>query len=743
MIQVRCIKAVSGFTVNQIIDIENGVLATIDGVGGAIVSKDLGEGAKILFVVDDAVDSIGKTIRVQAPESMAKYFTYDTQIPQQNTTPPPSLVPFLSVADDLSYKTLLGTAGNYTTRINLNITNDSNGAYAVQIASQLSGGSLNESGLPATWATLTRQTNGMYYVTLPCSNTPPDYLQPFFVRFTGNTETKLGNYVVFKTDGTDPLGTDVPISSDAVPIVPELPVATYKTLLGTVGNYTTQIKLSIDNNPNGVYPIQVSSQLQGSLTNGFPNTWVTLARNNDGFYYPILPCTGTAQPLYLRFTGNTGYKSCNYVTFNADGTDPLASLVQPPTRTYPKDIVLSYWLQDCNDWLNCDNINPDFSGTPPCNPNGYVGTSNGADARIKSKMYRNSNSLNPPFYSTYHATKSIGTQVVNGVVGGVIGEADYNVTFNQLAFDKCLEYAYKCGAKAFELYFYDNDADVSEHVKLNQTTTSPYKDHVQYCYAVGSLGYNAVTTMNRIVSHLQQNRYYKIDGRAVLTIDEPSQSKFHIDRYILQTGATFINEDGGYWRQNADYNGEIRFSPATGFVQSSGSTPNSLFVEYIKSQYKAATTKDLYVITQGAYYYDNGTTIASDAVSAYSLPPSNWVNDHSYSNLITYNINTLNERFATSQNVVPVITTGFANLWAGESSPRQGYVDAATDNQIIEHMDKVKTVVKANSSKVPFVKIYSFGETAECGSSALIPRKLSNGNIDESKITAVRTAISN
>jgi hypothetical protein len=77
MVNVRCIRAVSGFEVGDIIDIEDGVLATIEGVDGAIVSKDLGEGDMILFVVDDAIDSIGKQIRVQAPESMAKYFTYD------------------------------------------------------------------------------------------------------------------------------------------------------------------------------------------------------------------------------------------------------------------------------------------------------------------------------------------------------------------------------------------------------------------------------------------------------------------------------------------------------------------------------------------------------------------------------------------------------------------------------------------------------------------------------------------
>jgi len=80
MIEVRCIKPIGGFEINDIVDIENGVLMTVNGVAGALIAKDLGEGNRALFVIDDAIDSIGKTIRVQAPESMAKYFSFDTEI---------------------------------------------------------------------------------------------------------------------------------------------------------------------------------------------------------------------------------------------------------------------------------------------------------------------------------------------------------------------------------------------------------------------------------------------------------------------------------------------------------------------------------------------------------------------------------------------------------------------------------------------------------------------------------------
>lgn len=725
----------------QVRNIQTGVVSTdpfaytFRGEAGIIFVKD----SQIFWSKNDHttlvdVDGDSKAdVIVSGIESMSNFFTLDTSTPP--VTPlDPSAKPILSVPDDLTYKTLLGTAGSYTTRINLRITNDGDGAYPVLISSQIGGGSLttDASGnkLPNTWASLTRQSDGRYFVILPTTNTAP-YIEPFFVRFSGNSISQLGNYVVFKTDGTNPLGTDVPPPSDAVPEVPELPTSSYKTLIGSPGSYITRIKLSISNNPSGVYDIEVSSQLQGSLSNGQPSSWVTLSINLDGFYYPTLPCTGKAEPLFLRFTGNTGYKSCYYITFNADGSDPLAGLITAPIRTYPKDIVLSYWLQDCNDWYNCDPINP---YSPNCNSFGYVGQSNGAMARIKNYMRRDLTM--PPFYATYHAVKTISGN------DGNYGQTDYNVTFNQAAFDKCLEYAYECGAKAFDFYFYDNDADVSEHIRFNQTTTSPYKDSVQYYYTMGSFGYTAVTTMNRIVSHMAQSRYYKINNRPVLAIDNPSEKKFHIDRYILQSGATY-NPSGDYYTQNAGYNGPIKFFPESGYVRASGETPVKNFFDYMNGQYLALYQQSIYLITQGPFYYQDGNdpTFTEDAISAYSVPPPNMESDHTYSNLVTYNINTLNSILATNQTIVPVITTGFENIYIG--GQEDNYTNAGTPAEIIDHMNRVKDVVRANSSKIPFVKIYSFGETNEAGGGALVPRKNSNGTIDKENITAVRTGISN
>jgi len=88
MVEVRCIKAINTYDVNDVIDITDGLAFTYEGVSGALISKDFGEGAKIIFVVDDAIDSIGKVIRVQAPESMASYFSFELTPPDPDVPNP-------------------------------------------------------------------------------------------------------------------------------------------------------------------------------------------------------------------------------------------------------------------------------------------------------------------------------------------------------------------------------------------------------------------------------------------------------------------------------------------------------------------------------------------------------------------------------------------------------------------------------------------------------------------------------
>lgn len=442
-------------------------------------------------------------------------------------------------------------------------------------------------------------------------------------------------------------------------------------------------------------------------------------------------------PISLTITNNCSEKTTS-TTINVTAG---GGRIPAPTYTYPVDVVASYWLQDTNDWVNCDSINPNY---PNCVLPGYAGVSNGAKARISNYNLRSL--TKPPFYAEYQPVHSINDNIGNS------GNTDYNVNFNQIAFDKVLEYTYGAGIKALEFYFYDSDADVAEHIGYNQTTSSEYAADVKYFYAFGSFGYNASTTIDRIVSHMSQSRYYKIGNRPVITLDNPEENKFHVDRWIESYGATY--HDTGqeqYYTENPGYSGQIIVAdrngpaPAIGFVPASGLTSSKIMIDNIRARYAALNSGvDPYLIVQGAYYYHDGSGgYSHEAVSAYSLPPvNNWSSNHSYSNLINFNINALSNIINnTTKKVIPCITLGFIN--GDINGQLANYSDSATPAQLIDHTNQVKAFVQANLANVPFIKYYSLGETIECGSGALVPRKNLNGTIDKSMLNAVATAVSN
>lgn len=402
-----------------------------------------------------------------------------------------------------------------------------------------------------------------------------------------------------------------------------------------------------------------------------------------------------------------------------------------PVSTYNKDVILSYWLQDSNDFHNCSPGDPLY---PNCNPNDYDTSlrSNGAEGRLKSYIRRDL--LKPPFYAEFHEVRTIGDNT------GFTGQTDYNVRFDQQAFDRTMAFIYETGVKAVELYFYDDDSDVAEHITYNQTTSSPFALALKYCYALGGLGYNVVPTMNRIVDHMGQSRYYKINNRPVLTIDGPEGQKFHVDRYIEQSGATWnvdANEPGGgYWSQNAGYSGQILFEPTAGFVRASGNTPNKRFIEYIVQRYSALNGGVIpYLVIEGTFFYHDGSGgFNQDAVSAYLNVHPTFNNDHSYQALINYNMSQLG---SITQKIVPTITAGLNNIKKDGQEPN--YVNTPTEGELLNHFDLVNAY--ALGSNVDAVKSYSVGESGECGQSNFLPRKNPDGSYDKTYINILKKAI--
>lgn len=402
-----------------------------------------------------------------------------------------------------------------------------------------------------------------------------------------------------------------------------------------------------------------------------------------------------------------------------------------PSGKFPVPVSISYWNQVPNDWVNCTQDNWRY---PSCNFNGYDINLESNGARGAMALYSSigtKSESKPPFYSDYISTIDI-TSKVNG--GGVVGKTNYTAKFDQDAFNKTMQYVENAGINIVNFYFYDTDADVAEHITYNQSTTS----NISYHYTLGSLGYNAKTTMDRIISHMQQSRYYKISGRPVLENEEPSGMLFHVDRYIERAGATFINDGNEqYWKQNEGYNGTILFEPANGFVKASGNTSKQRCIEYINEQLKKVLGTSLYTINSGGYfYYSDG--LPSDAVGTYLLTSSEDQTTHNYASLIKESVQRASE---VKGNIVPNITLGFGNIhYNGQVA---GYLYPATKSEILEHISRIKDFVNKNKERVPIVKFYSLGELGECGAGAALPRKNIDGSIDTSILDWIKEAISN
>ncbi len=203
MIEVRCIKAISGYEVDDIIDVTDGVLLTVDGVSGALIAKDLGEGNKILFVVDDAVDSIGKTIRVQPPESMANYFSFDLDIPDPDEPDPEvncSLVALLEDADP---------SRTYNAGINTFRLVPRSSSMVLEFATELDG--ITKAGaeiINIDYYQIPKESDGSYLVDVTADGT----VQTILIRQQGCTSTTIspslnnfygGRFHAYITDDED------------------------------------------------------------------------------------------------------------------------------------------------------------------------------------------------------------------------------------------------------------------------------------------------------------------------------------------------------------------------------------------------------------------------------------------------------------------------------------------------------------------------------------------------------------
>jgi hypothetical protein len=202
MIEIRCIKAIDGHEVDDIIDITDGIAFAHRGASGVLTVQDFGEGNVIIFAVEHVVSTPTKKIRVQNHQSMHMYFTFDTVIPEPVDPPPTTIdcnLPLsVSIESNATYKYYSAPH----TYIKLIIdTIDPLEFSSKSTASGFTSG-LNSSGYPITWTPIAK-VSGFYNVPVPSTGVQ---VQAIFARKVGCTGngTQL-NYSTFNSDGTDPL----------------------------------------------------------------------------------------------------------------------------------------------------------------------------------------------------------------------------------------------------------------------------------------------------------------------------------------------------------------------------------------------------------------------------------------------------------------------------------------------------------------------------------------------------------
>jgi hypothetical protein len=391
--------------------------------------------------------------------------------------------------------------------------------------------------------------------------------------------------------------------------------------------------------------------------------------------------------------------------------------------------------------MDCE---PDSGFFGNCNPNNYNPAINeGAKSRIVITRHRNE--TRPPHYAVNHIPRSI-----NYWSGGTehTENADVNFNYNQAAFDKDLEYIVRSGVNAVNLYYYDYDSPNSEHVRYYHSSISPYKNAIKFLYSFGGFGFNVNTTINRILLELQLPNYYKYNNKPAIVIE--SGNHFHVDRYILASGATYV-DDGieQYYSQNAGYTGPILFEPTAGYVRSSGQTHKFLIINYLRTKFVNLTGSDLHITVQSlGHYYENSFTneLALNnyqAMGSYLVVPTDASTNHSYSNMIAFNLTSLNNILSNgannNQKISPCIAFGLANLSAEGVGVNR--CNQATNNEIIQHFNSLKALILSNINRFTWVNIYGFGEIGEQGDRAPCPRKNPDGSIDTETIDTINNAI--
>jgi hypothetical protein len=300
-----------------------------------------------------------------------------------------------------------------------------------------------------------------------------------------------------------------------------------------------------------------------------------------------------------------------------------------------------------------------------------------------------------PFYGQYHEPESI--------------KIRYNVRWSQelgrnafdeverpvkVRFDKTqadaereIQYFADAGFDFFCFNYYNSDSPLSEA-------------RLQYVNAANKRGMKMTIILapqrsdkeiGYITDLMLKDYWFKIDNKPVLYFDKNDISD------LAKYRSEFAKKGGG----------EIYFVYYNG-----GGYPDGLTI-FQENGAKAASSYTLFI----------GQGNAAELIKAEVVARESWMRQFQHTGL----------------NLIPVLTTGFENLYNRSSLDIEPvkYVEKASLSQIDEKLELMKGFIKQYPDKVPAVLWYAANEILESGN-PIVPTKRRDGSIDTSMLDAIK-----
>ncbi len=300
-----------------------------------------------------------------------------------------------------------------------------------------------------------------------------------------------------------------------------------------------------------------------------------------------------------------------------------------------------------------------------------------------------------PFYGQYHEPEKIkirynvrwSTEFGKNIFDEIERSVQVKYDKSQADTDREIQYFAEAGFDFFCFNYYNNDSPLSEG-RL-QFVNSQNKRGLKMTFILASN--RKAEEINYITDLMLKDYWFKIDNKPVLYFNTR-------DMQDLEKYKNAYKSKGG---------GEIYV-----VYYSMGGYPGE-FSQYQQFKANAGSSYSLFI----------GQATADKLIKAEVEARNSWMGQ--YKN--------------TQINLIPVLTTGFENLYNRSSldTEQAAFIEKASLPQLEEKLELMKGFIKEHPEKVPAVLWYAANEILESGN-PIVPTKRRDGTIDTSVLDTIK-----